>query len=71
VRSARKDPDVIPFGGGDSLELLTSKTKGYRDIGIVWMSSLESETTVYNFDGNYYKMRTANNFKILTNPTTP
>jgi len=71
VGSARKDPQVILFGGGDSLEILTSKTKGYRDIGIVWMSSLETETTVYNFDGNYYKTRKADNLKILTDPTRP
>lgn len=68
VRSARKYPEVILFGGGDSLEVTDQKTHGYKDIGIVWMSSLETETTVYQFDGMSYKMRTANNFKI---PTTP
>jgi len=71
VRSARKDPEVVLFGGGDSLEVLASKTGGYRDIRIVWMSSLETETTSYHFDGNFYKMRTADNFRILTTPNNP
>jgi hypothetical protein len=71
VRSARKDPELILFSGGDSLEVLDGKTHGYRDIGVVWMSSLETETTVYRFDGNHYQMRQADNFKILINPTSP
>lgn len=71
IRSARKDPEVILFGGGDSLEVLATKTSGYRDIRIVWMSSLETETTTYHFDGNIYQMRAADNFKILTNPDKP
>jgi len=66
VRSARKDPEVILFSGGDSLEVTDRKTHGFKDIGIVWMSSLETETTAYQFDGTIYKMRSANNFKIGT-----
>jgi hypothetical protein len=71
VRSARKDPQVVLFSGGDSLEVLDGKTHGYRDIRAVWMSSLETETTIYHFDGNHYQMRQADNFKILTNPPGP
>lgn len=68
VRSARKNPEVILFSGGDSLEVTDKKTHGYKDIGVVWMSSSETETTVYQFDGMFYRMRTANNFKIGTTP---
>jgi hypothetical protein len=32
VRSARKDPHVIFFGTGSSLEVMPGKTNGYRDI---------------------------------------
>jgi hypothetical protein len=71
VRSARKYPEIILFSGGDSLEVLDSKTHGYRDIRAVWMSSLETETTTYHFDGHSYQMRNADNFKILVNPTSP
>ena len=71
VRSARKDPQVILFSGADSLEVLDTKTHGYKDIRAVWMSPLETETTIYHFDGHYYEMRNADNFKILVNPTSP
>ncbi len=71
VRSARKDPEVILFSGGDSLEVLDAKTHGYKDIRAVWMSALETETTTYHFDGNHYQMRQADNFKILINPKSP
>ncbi len=66
VRSARKNPEAILFSGGDSLEVTDRKTHGYDDIRVVWMSSLETETTVYQFNGAVYQMRNADNFKILT-----
>lgn len=68
VRSAHNNPEVILFSGGDSLEVTDRKTHGYKDIRVVWMSPLETETTVYQFDGRRYEMRNADNFKILTNP---
>jgi hypothetical protein len=64
VGSARKNPQVVLFGGGDSLEVLDSKTKNYKDIRIAWSSSFETETTTYQFDGSIYQMRKANNIKI-------
>jgi len=68
VRSANKNPQVILFSGGDSLEVTDKKTHGYKDIGVVWMSSLETETSIYQFDGTFYETRTLNNFKIGTTP---
>jgi hypothetical protein len=64
VSSARKNPQVILFGGGDSLEVLDGKTKNYKDIRITWASSFETETTTYQYDGSIYQMRKANNIKI-------
>jgi len=32
VSSARKNPRVVLFAGGNALEIMDSKTKGYRDI---------------------------------------
>ncbi len=64
VSSARKNPQVVLFGGGDSIEVLDTKTKNYKDIRIVWSSSFETETTTYQFDGSIYQMRKANNIKI-------
>lgn len=64
VRSARKDPQVVLFGGGDSLEVLDNKTHGYKDIRIAWSSSFETEATTYQFDGGAYQVRKADNGKI-------
>jgi hypothetical protein len=64
VRSARKEPQLVLFGGGDSLEVLDAKTKNYKDVRIAWSSSFETETTTYQFDGSIYQMRKANNIKI-------
>ncbi len=64
VRSARKDPQVVLFGGGDSLEVLDNKTHGAKDIRIAWSSSFETEATTYQFDGAIYQVRKADNGKI-------
>jgi len=64
VRSARKEPQVVLFGGGDSLEVLDNKTHGYKDIRIAWSSSFETEATTYQFDGGAYQVRKADNGKI-------
>ncbi len=64
VRSARKDPQVVLFGGGDSLEVLDNKTHGYKDVRIAWSSSFETEATTYQFDGGAYQVRKADNGKI-------
>jgi hypothetical protein len=64
VRSARKDPQVVLFGGGDSLEVLDSKSHGAKDIRISWSSSFETEATTYQFDAAIYQVRKADNGKI-------
>src|SRR5260370_5266539 len=56
VRSARKDPKVICFAGADSLEVLVSRTNGYRDIRSSWSSPSETDDTIYHFDGKEYKV---------------
>lgn len=56
VRSTRKDPKVVLFAGGNSVELMTGKTNGYRDIRNTWSSPSETRTTIYHFDGNHYKV---------------
>jgi hypothetical protein len=56
VRSARKDPEVVLFAGGNSVELMTGRTNGYRDIRSTWSSPSETHTTIYHFDGKRYKV---------------
>lgn len=68
VASADKEPQLVLFSGGDSLELLNSKSHGYKDIRTAWSSPTETETTIYNFDGSEYQMRRADNFRIPANP---
>lgn len=52
VRSALKDPKVVLFAGGNSLELTDEKTNGYRDIRTFWSTPSETEECIYRFDGN-------------------
>jgi len=56
VRSARTNPKVLLFAGGDSLELLSSRTNGYRDIRGRWSSLSDTRTSVYHFDGKKYRV---------------
>ena len=56
VRSARSDPKVVLFAGGNILELMNSRTNGCRDIRSAWSSSSETKNTLYHFDGKEYKV---------------
>ena len=56
VRSAHRDPEVVLFAGGNSLEVLASRTNGYHDIRTDWASAAATSTTVYKFDGKSYKL---------------
>ena len=59
---------MVLFSGADSLELMDSKTHGYKDIRSTWSSSSETETTVYHWDGSDYVISKADNFKIVSPP---
>jgi hypothetical protein len=54
VRSARTHPKVVLFASGGFLELLKSRTNGYRNIRSVWQSPNERITRVYHFNGERY-----------------
>jgi hypothetical protein len=56
VRSARKNPEILLFAGGDSLELMESRTLGYRDIRSVLPLASETHFSVYHYDDEYYKL---------------
>jgi len=57
VLSSRKDPQVVLFAGGNSLELMATKTEGYRDIRSNWASAGQASTSIYKFDGRKYRLR--------------
>jgi hypothetical protein len=64
VRSAQKDPKVVLFAGGHSIEMMTRKTNGYRDIRSAWSSASVTMICIYKFDGTGYKLwnrKTTNN----------
>jgi hypothetical protein len=56
VRSAYKNPNVVLFAGGNSLELMKARVNGYRDIKSVWSSPSETGTKIYRFNGVRYKL---------------
>jgi hypothetical protein len=56
VRSARKNPNVVLFARGNSLELMGGRTLGYCNIRSVWSSASEIRDAIYHFDGKEYKL---------------
>jgi hypothetical protein len=58
VRSAHNSPRIVLFRGGDSLELLSTTTNGYRDVRSRWSSAAgDTRESVFAFDGRKYKLR--------------
>ena len=59
VRSAQKDPRVVLFAGGNSIQMLTRRTNGYRDIRCDWSSAAITTIDIYKFDGTEYRLRSS------------
>jgi hypothetical protein len=55
VRSPHKNPSVVLWAGGNSLEVLGSRTHGIRDVRSLWSSPSETDETIYHFNGSKYK----------------
>ena len=56
VRAARRNPRIVLFATGYSLELLGSRTNGYHDIQSSWSNPNGTETRTYKFEGTRYKL---------------
>jgi len=54
VLSAHRAPKVPVWCGGNSLEVMAKRTKGYRNIVCSWSSASLSQTSEYHFDGEKY-----------------
>src|SRR6266478_5832239 len=54
VRSARNHPKVVLIAGGNSLEVMNSRTSGYRNIRSIWSSPSDTSQKIYHFDGKSY-----------------
>jgi hypothetical protein len=55
VRSAPTHPKVVLFEPTGTIELLNSRTRGYRDIRSVWIMSGHRRTRLFHFNGTEYK----------------
>ena len=55
VRSAHKNPKVVLYASGNSLEVLESSALGFRDIRILYESASNTAEHFYHFDGKRYK----------------
>jgi len=56
VRPAHTRAQVVLFAGCNGIELMDSRTNGYRDIRGGWASPQEVVEIVYHFDGKKYKV---------------
>lgn len=56
VRSAYKNPVIVLWEGANGLEVLTTRTNGYRDIRSDWASASTQVTSLYQFNGTEYKL---------------
>jgi hypothetical protein len=56
IHSARKNPKVVLYAGGDSLKLLGTTTHGYRDIFMILPLASETHCAIYHFEGNEYQI---------------
>ena len=54
VLSAHSAPKVPVWCGGNSLEVMAKRTKGYRNIVCSWSSASLSQISEYHFDGEKY-----------------
>jgi len=57
VRSAYKNPMIVLFTTGYSVEVMPSRTNGYRNLLSAWSNPNGTETRIYKFDGARYKLR--------------
>ena len=56
VRNPQQQPMVILFCGANSLEILDSKSQGFRDIRCTWSSPSETVRRMYHFTEGRYKL---------------
>jgi len=69
ITSASQNPKVVLAAGGNSLEVLGSSTKGYRDIQSVWSSPSQTDTLLYHFNGAQYELHKRKTTKIPPHST--
>lgn len=56
VRWNRAKASVLLWVAGNCLDLKSSKTRGYRDIEVLWASAGSERTITYHYDGETYQL---------------
>lgn len=56
VRPTLEKPEVVFFATGKAIELLQSRTHGYRDIRTIGGTGWILDEEIYHFDGKEYKL---------------
>src|SRR5437899_11433444 len=56
VLSAQKNPRIALFAGGSLLEVMPSRTNGYRDIRSDWSNPNGTQPRIYRFNGDRYRL---------------
>jgi hypothetical protein len=56
VQKTSKGCQVVLSGGGHNLEILSTRSKGYRDIQLTSATATKVSTSVFRFDGHRYQI---------------
>src|SRR5208283_2666829 len=56
VSSARSAPRVVLWASGNYLEVLDTRTNGYRNIRSFWASASTTKSSEYHFNGKEYTL---------------
>ena len=56
VKSAYHNPEIILFAGGNSIDILATRTNGFPDVRRMFSTPSETQRTVYHFDGKRYRI---------------
>jgi hypothetical protein len=56
VREDGAKASVLLWTAGNCVEVKSSTTRGYRDIGVSWVSAGSERTEIYHYDGKAYKL---------------
>ena len=59
VRLTNKNSKLVLFAGGGSLEVLGRRVNGLKSIRTAWNSPSDINTSIYDFDGRHYKLRSS------------
>ena len=57
VQSPKREPKVILFCGGNSLEILKTKSGGFKDVRCSWSSPSETNIRIFRYAAGRYQLQ--------------